>query len=310
MGDDLVGLPALVVEPVRGVRRRRARPAPPLSGSRAGPKTTARARRCAGCGTSAARARDARYRPWVERFVAGDLPPAFGGDPRERWWRLDPAADEAGRRRAARASANPSADDDRIGRELRSFLDRLSREIGQLREDEPGAARINDLGRDDLVRLLDDGRRAGRRARRRWPMTCWRAGPTAAWITCSPPCPARARCAGSRVGSSLATWSGTRNKGRCAASTPRPDARRAARARQPGGLRRLRRSRAAGGDRRGDVPDVRGVHGRGAASPRVGLLRARRVDRPRAATSTPTRRRCPHATEAGSRSARFAAGRT
>ena len=57
-----------------------------------------------------------------------------------------------------------------------------------------------------------------------WRMTCWRAGPTAAWITCSPSCRARGRCAGSRVGSCSATWSGTSNKGRCAASTPRQGA--------------------------------------------------------------------------------------
>ena len=30
------------------------------------------------------------YRPWVERFIAGELPLQFGRDLRERWWRLGP----------------------------------------------------------------------------------------------------------------------------------------------------------------------------------------------------------------------------
>ncbi len=153
VADDLVGLPALVSNPsvafagvVRGLRYRYRD---------LGKSEDDGAREALAWVRDFARSREGRgYRPWVERFVAGDLPPAFGGDPRERWWRLIPLQTKLGVAEL-RARRDPSPDDDHIVRELRSVLDRLSREIGRLREDEPGAVRINDLGREDLVRLLE-----------------------------------------------------------------------------------------------------------------------------------------------------------
>jgi SAM-dependent MidA family methyltransferase len=159
VGGDLVGLPTLACNPsvafagvVRGLRHRyRDLGRAEAEGARDGVEWV----------RAFGRSREGRgYRPWVERFVAGDLPPAFGGDPRERWWRLIPLQTKLGvtELRARRA---PGSADERSARELRSFLDGLSREIGRGRDDEPGAARINDLGRDDLARLLDTAGAAG-----------------------------------------------------------------------------------------------------------------------------------------------------
>ena len=152
VGGDLVGLPVLVSNPsvafagvVRGLRYRYRD---------LGKSEEDGAREALAWVRDFGQSREGRgYRPWVERFVAGDLPPAFGGDPRERWWRLMPLQTKLGVAEL-RARRDPSPDGDRTVSELRGVLERLSREIGRPREDEPGAARINDLGRDDLVRLL------------------------------------------------------------------------------------------------------------------------------------------------------------
>ena len=152
VGDDLVGLPSLVSNPsvvfaglVRGLSYRYRD---------LGRSEDDGAREALGWVRDFGRSRDGRaYRPWVDRFVTGDLLPAFGGDPRERWWRLIPLQTKLGIAEL-RARRDPTSDDDGAVRDLRGVLDRLSREIGRPRDDEPGAVRINDLGRDDLVRLL------------------------------------------------------------------------------------------------------------------------------------------------------------
>jgi SAM-dependent MidA family methyltransferase len=93
------------------------------------------------------------YRPWVERFLDGRLPPRFGDDPRERWWRLFPQQRkqlllELRGRDDPRSGATESA------RHMRAFIERLSREIGRAPEEEPALLRLNDLGRAALVGLL------------------------------------------------------------------------------------------------------------------------------------------------------------
>ena len=97
------------------------------------------------------------YRPWVERFLAGELPLAFGDDLRERWWRLIPVQKKQsflellGRRDAASAEAQSA-------RTIKTFLERLSREIGRIPSDEPGTLRVNDLDRTGLASLLEEAR--------------------------------------------------------------------------------------------------------------------------------------------------------
>ena len=95
------------------------------------------------------------YRPFTERFLAGKLPLGFGGDLRERWWRLFPVHQKRsllelqGRHAPGSASVESA-------RTLKSFLDRLSREIGQGNDLDPNVLAVNDLGHDELVTLLAD----------------------------------------------------------------------------------------------------------------------------------------------------------
>ena len=115
------------------------------------------------------RSREGRaYRPWVDRFLAGGLPLSFGDDPRERWWRLVALRTKLGVLEL-RARQDPASGEAASARALRAFVDRLSREIGRVPDGKPGGARINDLGRADLIALLDGGagpRRFTRRRRR------------------------------------------------------------------------------------------------------------------------------------------------
>jgi len=149
----LVGLPTLVSNPsvtfagvVRGVAYRcRDLGEPEEDGAR-------RARQWI---HDFGRSREGRaYRPWVDRFLDGGLPPAFGGDPRERWWRLVHLKTKLGvldlRARQEPATAAAPA------RALRTFVDRLTREIGRTADDDRSPARINDVGRDGLLRLLEE----------------------------------------------------------------------------------------------------------------------------------------------------------
>ncbi|HEY3496377.1 MAG TPA: SAM-dependent methyltransferase [Polyangiaceae bacterium] len=99
------------------------------------------------------RSREGRgYRPWVERFLAGALPLSFGGDLRERWWRLFPVNRKQSllELRSRQAPDSPAA---HSARALKTFLERLSREIGRC-EGEPNTSFVNDLGREDLLTLL------------------------------------------------------------------------------------------------------------------------------------------------------------
>jgi len=102
------------------------------------------------------RSREGRsYRPWADRFLAGRLPLSFGSDLRERWWRLMPLATKLGVLELG-GRHDPASGDAASARALKSFLDRLSREIGKTPEDDPATVRINDLGRDGLLGLLEE----------------------------------------------------------------------------------------------------------------------------------------------------------
>lgn len=95
------------------------------------------------------------YRPWVERFVAGQLPLAFGADLREHWWRVIPLAIKQGLLELKGRTVQGQADAG-SARAIRTFLDTLAREIGRTVEDEPGTFRVNDLGREGVERLLGE----------------------------------------------------------------------------------------------------------------------------------------------------------
>jgi len=96
------------------------------------------------------------YRPWVKRFLAGELPVAFGGDRRERWWRLVPLQKKLGflELRARQGSGAEAARAGRAARALRTFIDRLSAEIGRAPDAGGGTVVLNDLGREGLLELL------------------------------------------------------------------------------------------------------------------------------------------------------------
>jgi len=102
------------------------------------------------------RSREGRaYRPWTERFLAGELPLSFGEDLRERWWRVVPLETRFGLLEL-RGRTDPSSSDASSARALRSFLDGLAREVGHRSADEPGTLRLNDIGRDELERWLGE----------------------------------------------------------------------------------------------------------------------------------------------------------
>jgi len=94
------------------------------------------------------------YRPWVERFLAGRLPPSFGGDLRERWWRLMPLQTKLGVLELAERR-EPASKEAHSARTLRNFLERLAREIGRFPQEDAHALRVNELGRDGWLRLLE-----------------------------------------------------------------------------------------------------------------------------------------------------------
>jgi SAM-dependent MidA family methyltransferase len=93
------------------------------------------------------------YRPWVERFLAGRLPLSFGGDLRERWWRLFPLLRKQSLLEI-RGRQDPSSPAAGSARALKSFLERLTREIGRASAESPDALPVNAFGRDALVALL------------------------------------------------------------------------------------------------------------------------------------------------------------
>jgi SAM-dependent MidA family methyltransferase len=149
----LVGLPTLMSNPsvaFEGLVRGRAYRAADLGGT-----PEAGRREAAGWISDFARSREGRpYRPWVERFLAGRLPLAFGGggDPRERWWRLVHLQTKLGvLELRARGDSSAAA----AARPLRAFVERLALEIGRAPGDDPALARLNDLDRDGLAALLE-----------------------------------------------------------------------------------------------------------------------------------------------------------
>jgi SAM-dependent MidA family methyltransferase len=101
-----------------------------------------------------ARSREGRaYRPWAERFLEGRLPLRFGDDPREHWWRLFPL-ERNQRLLELRGRHEPGSTAVDAARQLKSFLARLSREIGRLPEEDPALFRVNDGGGEELAALL------------------------------------------------------------------------------------------------------------------------------------------------------------
>jgi SAM-dependent MidA family methyltransferase len=102
------------------------------------------------------RSREGRmYRPWVERFLEGRLKLRFGDDPRERWWRLFPLERKL-RLLELRGRADPASGAAASARTLKTFLDRLARDVGRSPEEDPLLHRINDLGGDGMSSLLAD----------------------------------------------------------------------------------------------------------------------------------------------------------
>jgi SAM-dependent MidA family methyltransferase len=157
---DLIGLPVLIGNPsvafegvVRGLRYR-ARDL----GRQEGEGTRQALQWIGDFGKSA---EGHAYRPFVERFLAGRLPLAFGEDPREGRWRLVSLQTKLGilelcaRQSDRGEDGGPGGTAASSARVVRAFIDRLCREIGRAPSDDAGAVRINDLGREGLLRLLE-----------------------------------------------------------------------------------------------------------------------------------------------------------
>ncbi len=228
------------------------------------------------------RSREGRaYRPWVERFLAGGLPLSFGDDPRERWWRLVALRTKLGVVEL-RARQDPASSEAASARALRAFVDRLSREIGRVPDGKPGAARINDLGRADLIALLAEAQ-APADSREdvadaffaRWPYR------SLDHLLAEVPGARALRRLKRQRRIDFGRVVANEDQGTLASLGPPPA--------EGGAARPLANPElfgalplAAGPARRGgsNLPDVRGVHGRGPARSAVGLLRPARVDRP------------------------------
>lgn len=154
---ELVGLPVLVSNPsvaFEGLRRGLCYRARDLGGTEDG--GTREAERWI---HDFGRSRVGRaYRPWVKRFLAGQLPSSFGGDTRERWWRLIPLQKKLGffELRARQGSGDDAARAESSARALRTFIERLSAEIGHVPEPPPGTIAVNDLGRAGVLDLLSE----------------------------------------------------------------------------------------------------------------------------------------------------------
>lgn len=98
------------------------------------------------------------YRPWVDRFLARRLPLSFGdgSDLRERWWQLSPMHTKIAIAdlRAGLGSEIERDEAAAQARTLRALVDRLSHDIGRPPDAQPGAVRINDLSRAELLSVL------------------------------------------------------------------------------------------------------------------------------------------------------------
>lgn len=154
IGEDLVGLPVLIGNPslafaglVRGLRYRYRDLGRPEE------LATLEAERWIREFGSSPIGRG--YRGWVDRFLAGRLPISFGDDLRERWWQLMPMQTKFGVLELAGRRA-PDSSEARAARTLKSFLDRMSHEIGRVPVEAAGELRINELGREGLTRLMQE----------------------------------------------------------------------------------------------------------------------------------------------------------
>ena len=95
------------------------------------------------------------YRPWVDRFLEGQLEPTFGDDLREHWWRLLPLRQKHEvRALLARQTGDVAASS--AARDMQTLLERLSGEIGATAPHAPEQLRVNDLDRHGLVSLLEN----------------------------------------------------------------------------------------------------------------------------------------------------------
>ncbi|HET9930417.1 MAG TPA: SAM-dependent methyltransferase, partial [Polyangiaceae bacterium] len=117
------------------------------------------------------------YRRFAEAFLEGRLELTFGEDLREHWWRRFPL-ERKQNLLELRSRVDPLSGAADSARLLKTFIERLGREVGRLPED-PTAIYFNDLDGEGLRGLLDEARidEAGRerivpQVFEHWP---WRA---------------------------------------------------------------------------------------------------------------------------------------
>lgn len=116
------------------------------------------------------------YRGWVERFLSGDLPPRFGEDLREHWWRLLPLQQRL-ETLALRARLDDAGRTGRSHREITRFVERLMADVGRVAR---SARSVNDASRAELLEVLSEcgvpAKRSGDVADRilsTWPHRSW-----------------------------------------------------------------------------------------------------------------------------------------
>lgn len=95
------------------------------------------------------------YRPWTEAYLGGKLPLSFGDDPRECWWRRFPVKKRLGLVEL-RSRYQPSDQLQASAKGIRTFLDKLSREIGRLPTSQSFSTNLNDLDATGLSALLGE----------------------------------------------------------------------------------------------------------------------------------------------------------
>lgn len=89
------------------------------------------------------------YRPWVEAFLSGRLPPSFGRDVREHWWRLVPL-DERYNLTAFQARLEGSAEKLALAREIKALLSGLKGAIGKPTAAPLGAFNLNEATETEI----------------------------------------------------------------------------------------------------------------------------------------------------------------
>ena len=277
VGGGLTGLPTLVGNPsvafegiVRGRRHRlRDLGRPEEDGRREAPDWI----------RDFGRSREGRaYRPWVDRFLAGGLAALVRRTTRASAGGACVALRTKLGVLELRARQDPASSEAASARALRAFVDRLSREIGRVPDDDPGAAAHQRSRARGLIALA-------RRRRRRPPMRAT-TSPTRsrALAVPQPRSPAgggarRARPAPrSRAGIDFGRVVADEDQGTLASLGPPPAEGGAARPLanpELFGAPAAAAVTARGG--RANLPDVRGVHGRGPARSRSGATTPARV---------------------------------